>query len=161
MSQSHSHSVDFSYHSDSSDGEENHSIGTNPKNWHFAQVKKWLAAKGLEVFIPIFQKDHHNHGVDGHKLLELNRDILMNEHPFDLATTDLPAEDEQHPMTEEQKKTLINHLLMELAKLQTKNDDFKMIKTLDISDFNEIRRRMDLFVVKWGMYTVYNIRFCI
>eukprot|EP01084_Bolivina_argentea_P225948 381736_1 len=146
MSHSHSHSIDFSYHSDSSDGEANHSIATNPKNWHWDQVKVWLTHKGLSSLIPIFQEDHRGHGVDGHKLLELNRDILMNEHPFDLATrsvyhfnqedinNETETETEKRELNETEKKELISHLLMELAKLQTKNEDFVQEQALDYTE---------------------------
>eukprot|EP01083_Nonionella_stella_P098541 277150_1 len=157
ISQSHSHSIDFSYHSEDSDGGQGPSIGTNPKNWHFDQVQLWLKTKNLAAFIPIFQKDHRGQGVDGHKLLELNRDILMNEHPFDLAMNDLyyctedttTAEEDTKKYTDNEKKDLISHLLMELAKLQTKNEDFVQDKPLDYTEFNEIRRRMNLFLQKW------------
>eukprot|EP01083_Nonionella_stella_P094661 265659_1 len=171
-SQSHSHSIDFSYHSEDSDGGQGPSISTNPKNWHFDQVQLWLKAKNLAAFIPLFQKDHRGQGVDGHKLLELNRDILMNEHPFKLATDDLcyltegttTAEEDtkyndqtegdkkyttKYTCTEKEKNDLISHLLMELAKLQTKNEDFVQDKPLDYTEFNEIRRRMNLFLQKW------------
>eukprot|EP01084_Bolivina_argentea_P076823 139275_1 len=152
-SHSDSHSIDFSYHSDNSDSsdyEANNSIATNPKNWHFDQVQIWLTSKGLSSFIPIFEKDNHGHGVDGHTLLALNRDILMNQHPFDLSCRPIYHYNDQVEYNEEEKKKLISHLVTELTKLQATNEDVILEeKSLDYADINEMQRRIAVFTQKW------------
>eukprot|EP01083_Nonionella_stella_P028123 77454_1 len=68
MSITHTMTMTQTHVSDNIGGGE--TIGGNPKNWEWGDVKKWLNSKGLSVMIPVFAEGATDkEGTGGEELL--------------------------------------------------------------------------------------------